>query len=197
MSYIDELSNRVLLELTEIMLYCTTCEFHARELFKVVNCVFDRDEFFSMVQGFTKFKNNMNILENLLNQVDTEVSMLQLVIIKSIMNELQNDYTKLLEVLAVADKRIDDDQIDFDAAELLGEMIDKFEYDIVDFDTFTDALTSRYFIPYLVAVTDEEYDPRYDKLVVLMVASFKTKREAYIYALKNGISRDMVWGGQI
>lgn len=194
MSYIDELTNRVMLELAEIMLYCTTCEFQVRELFKVANCIFDRDEFFAVVDAFTIFKHNMENLETLLDQLESQVSMLQIVTLKSMVNGLRGDYTKLLEILAVADNRIEADKIDFDGAELLGDLIDKIDYDIVDFDSFHDAHDSAYFVPYLVAVDDVAHDPRYGNLSVLMVALFKTKREAYTYALKNGISRDRVWG---
>lgn len=194
MSYVDELNDRVMLELTEILLHCSACEFQVRELFKVANCVFARDEFFALITAFTKFKNNIKNLEDFLYQVDSQVSMLQILTIKSMASSLQTDFAELTEMLVVADKRIDDDKIDFDAANMLNELIEKMDYDIVDFDGFNVAMTNRFYVAYLVNPNDEDYDSQYGELSVLRLASFKSKREAYIYALRNGISRDMVNG---
>jgi len=193
MSYLDEINDRVMLELTEILLYCNTCEFQVRELLKVANCIFDQNEFFIIIDAFTKFKSNMGILEALLQQLDEPISMLQLVTLKSMVNELRANFDELIEMLAVADKRIDADQIDFGAASLLNDMLEKLRFDVVDFDGFEAALESRYFIPVLVKPNDEEYNNRYGELEVLMVESFKTKRLAYTYALKYGLGKDSVW----
>ena len=189
MSYIDEINERVMLELTEILLYCNTCEFQVRELLKVANCIFDQKEFFAVVAAFTKFKSNMGILEALLQQLDEPISMLQLITLKSMVNELRVNFDELIGMLAVADERIDNDKIDFEAASLLNDLLERVEYEVVDFDDFEMALKSRYFIPYMGKSNNEHYRD----LDVLAIESFKTKREAYTYALKNGISRDMVW----
>jgi len=189
----EELNARIVMELTEIVLYCHTCEYRALELLKVANCIFDKDEFFKAVASYTKFKSNMDLFEKLLSQVDEPITMLQVVVIKSMINQLKTDFENVVEMLEEADARIDQDRIDFEAATLLNEMLDRVELDIVDFDSFEEALRARYFITYLLEETDEGYDPRYGGLTVLMVASFKTKRAAFTYALKHGISRDMVW----
>jgi len=189
MSYIDEINERVMLELTEILLYCNTCEFQVRELLKVANCIFDQKEFFTAVDAFTKFKSNMGILEALLQQLDEPISMLQLITLKSMVNELRANFDELIEMLGVADGRIDNDEIDFEAASLLNDLLESVEYDVVDFDSFEVALENRYFVPYVETADNE----RYGDLDVLVIESFKTKRAAYTYALKNGISRDIIW----
>jgi len=193
MSYIEELNARVLSELADILLYCYTCELRVLELLKVANCIFNKEEFFETVDSYVRFKSNMEILEKLMDQVDEPITMLQIVTLKSMINELKENFEDLVEVLDEADKRIDKDEIDFDSASLLNEMLDRVAFDIVDFDAFEEALSARYFVMYLMEEHDTGYNPRYGRLNVLMVESFKTKRMAYTYALKNGISKDMVW----
>ncbi|MCL1990845.1 MAG: hypothetical protein FWG67_08155 [Defluviitaleaceae bacterium] len=193
MSYVEALNERVMLELTEILLYCHTCEFQVLELLKVANCIFDKDEFFEVVDAYTTFKSNMEILENLLTQLDEPITMLQIVTVKSMLNQLKVDFDGLINILEDADTRIDYDKIDFDAAEILNELLDRLSFDVVDFESFEDAFSGRYFITYLMKPEDVGYNRRYGRLTVLKVERFKTKCAAYTYALKNGISKDMVW----
>ena len=194
MSYTEELNARVMLELTEILLYCHTCEFQVLELLKVANCIFDKKEaFYEVIDLYTSFKSNLEILENLLKQIDAPITMLQLITVKSMTSELKENFDGLVGILERADKKIDNDEIDFDAAAMLNSLLDKVKFDVVDFDGFKEALSARYFITYLLNRHDKGYDSRYGALTVLMIESFKTKRTAYTYALKNGISKDMVW----
>ena len=193
MSYTEELNARVMLELTEILLYCHTCEFQVLELLKVANCIFDKEAFFEIVDLYTSFKSNLEILENLLKQVDVPITMLQIITVKSMTSQLKENFDGLVGLLEAADKKIDNDEIDFDAAAMLNSLLDKVKFEIVDFDAFKEALNARYFVTYLMNHHDEGYDSRYGTLGVLMIESFKTKRAAYTYALKNGISKDMVW----
>jgi len=193
MSYIEELSTRVMLELTEILFYCHACEFQVLELLKVANCIFDKEAFFEVVESYTNFKSNMEILENVISQVDEPITMLQIITVKSMVNELKENFDGLMGTLDEADKRIDDDQIDFNAAKMLNEILEIVEFDIVDFDHFEEALSARYFVICVMKTHDTEKDSRYGDLNVLVLQTFKTKREAYTYALKNGISKDMVW----
>jgi len=193
MSYVEELNARVMLELTEILLYCYTCESRVLELLKVANCIFNKDEFFEVVDAFTTFKSNMEILENLMTQVDEDITMLQIITLRSMVNQLKKDFDGLISILEDADKRIEDDEIDFDAASMLNDLLDKIEFDIADITSFEKALSAKYFVSYLLEYGDANYDSRYGGLKVLMVEPFKNKRAAYTYALKNGISKDMVW----
>ena len=193
MLYTEELNIRVMSELTEILLYCHTCEIQVLELLKVANCVFNKEEFFKAVDLYTKFKSNLEILKNLLKQVDMPITMLQIIAVKSIVSELKENFDKLVGILEEADRRIDSDEIDYSAAGMLNDLLDKIKFEIVDFDDFEEALNARYFVACLMNNQDDGYDSRYGDLIVLAIESFKTKRSAYTYALKNGISKDMVW----
>lgn len=193
MSYIEELNARVMLELTQILLYCHTCEFQVLELLKVANCMFNKDEFFEVVDSYTSFKSNMEILESILSQVDVPITMLQIITVKSMINELKGSFDVLIGILEEADKRIDNDEIDFGVAGALNKMLNKVEFDVVDFDVFKEVLGARYFVTYLMKDHDAQYDARYGDLNVLVAQSFNTKCAAYTFALKNGISKDMVW----
>jgi len=193
MSYVEELNTRVMYELTEILLYCYTCEARVLELLKVANCIFDENEFFEVIDAFTAFKSNMEILENLITQVDERITMLQIIAVRSMVNQLRADFDGLIETLEDADRRIENDRIDFDAASMLNDLLDKIEFDIADYASFKAALGARCFVTYSLEHEDARYDSRYGELKVLMIETFKTKRSAYAYALKNGISKDMVW----
>ena len=193
MSYTKELNIRVMSELTEILLYCHTCKFQVLELLKVANCIFNKEEFFNAVNLYTHFKSNLEILEKILEQVDMPITMLQIITVKSMVSELKENFDKLVVVLEEADRRIDRDEIDFGAAGMLNDLLDKIEFEVVDFDDFKEALSARYFVTRLLNNQDVGYDSCYGDLNVLVIQSFKTKRSAYTYALKNGISRDMVW----
>ena len=193
MSYTEELNIRVMSELTEILLYCHTCEFQVLELLKVANCIFNKDEYFTAVDLYTNFKSNLEILENLLKQVDVPITMLQIITVKSMVTELKENFDGLVGILEEADRRIDNDEIDFSAAGMLNDLLDKLEFEVVDFDNFKEALNARYFVTSLMNNKDADYDSRYGDLKLLVIQSFKTKRSAYTYALKNGISKDMVW----
>jgi len=193
MSYVDELNNRVMSEMSEILIYCHTCEEQVLELMKVVNCIYNEDEYWDLVDSYSKFRSDMYILENILHQVDDSISMLQIITVKSMINEIKNNFTYLFELLDAADKKIDSDNIDFEAATLLNDLYEKLDFDIIDFDCFQQALKARYFVTYLIESHDVGYNKRYGLLTVLMAESFKTRKEAYLYALKNGISKDSVW----
>ena len=193
MSYTEELNVRVMSELTEILLYCHTCEFQVLELLKVSNCIFKKEEFFEAVDLYTSFKSNLEILENLLKQVDVPITMLQIITVKSMVGELKENFDELVGILEEADRRIDHDEIDFDAAGMLNDLLDRVEFEVVDFDDFKEALNTRYFVACLMSNQDTGYDSRYGDLKVLVIQPFKTKRAAYTYALKSGISKDMVW----
>jgi len=193
MSYTEELNVRVMSELTEILLYCHTCEFQVLELLKVANCVFNKEEFFKAIYVYTSFKSNLQILESLLKQVDVPITMLQIITVKSMVGELKGNFDELVGTLEEADRRIDHDKIDFDAAELLNDLFGKVDFEVVDFDDFKEALNARYFVIRLMTNEDTSYNQCYGDLNVLTIQSFKNKRSAYTFALKNGISRDMVW----
>ena len=170
MSYIEELSARVMLELTEILFYCHACELQVLELLKVANCIFDKEEFFEVVQSYKNFKSNMEILENVMEQIDEPITMLQIITVKSMINELKENFDGLTGLLDEADKRIDSDKIDFDAARMLNEILDEIDFDVVDYDGFEEALSARYFVISVV----NDYDTRYGALNVLVLESFKT-----------------------
>ena len=193
MLYTEELNFRVMSELTEILLYCHTCEFQVLELLKVANCIFNKEEFFKAVNLYATFKSNLEILENLLKQVDIPITMLQIIAVKSMVSELKENFDGLVLILEEADRRIDHDEVDFSAAGLLNDLLDRVKFEVVEFDDFKEALNARYFVACLMNSKDEGYDSRYGDLKVLAIQSFKTKRSAYAYALKNGISKDMVW----
>ena len=193
MIYIEELNARVMLELSEILLFCETCEYQTLELLKVANCVFSRDEFYALVDSYKKFRSNVVILENLIIQLDEPITMLQVLAVKSMVRALKKNFDELIEKLELANTRIDSDEINFDAAQLIHKLLDIIPFEVIDFDNFEKAIKDNYFIMQLRKPLHADYDDRYGDLSLLVISSFKTRRLAYAYALKNGISKDKVW----
>lgn len=193
MLYAEELNERVMLELSEILLFCETCEHQILELLKVANCVFSCDEFYELIDGYKIFKSNVVILENLMIQVDAQITMLQVVAVRSAIRELKKNFDQLIGMLELANIRIDDDEIDFESAQLIHELLDVMTFDVIDDDDFEEASQAAYFVPQLLNPQSDGYNERYGELTVLVIESFKTRHDAYVYALKNGISKDQVW----
>lgn len=189
----EELNERVMLELSDILLFCETCEHQILELLKVVNCVFLRDEFYTLIDSYKTFKSNMMILENLMMQVDEQITMLQVVAVRSMIRELKINFDQLIEMLELANIRIDDDEIDFKAAQLIQELVDVTEFDVIDYDNFEKAFEANYFVIQLLNPLSDRYNERYGELNVLMIEPFNTRRDSYVYALENGISKDQIW----
>jgi len=194
MLQIEELNERVVVELVEILLFCETCEHQTLELMKVANCVFTREEFFGLIDAYHTFKSNVVILERLLKQVDAPITMLQVVTVKSIVRELKKNFDQLIEMLNLANTRIDNDEIDFTAAELIHDLLECSSFDVIDYDDFKAVTKTPYFVIERLKPLDEAYNERYGELTLLVIEAFKTRREAYAYALRNGISKDQVWG---
>lgn len=193
MLYVEELHARVMLELSEILLFCETCEYQTLELLKVANCVFLRDEFYELVDGYQNFKSNLVILENLVGQVDAPITMLQVLAIKSMVRALKKNFDQLVGLLELANTRIDHDDIDFEAAQLIHDLLNIVAFDVIDYDDFEVASKAAYFVVRVLnPLSDGDHD-HYKGLCVLFIHSFATRREAYAYALKNGISKDQVW----
>jgi hypothetical protein len=162
-------------------------------LLKVANCVFSRDEFYELIDGYKIFKSNVMILENLMMQLDAQITMLQVVAVRSMIRELKMNFDQLIEMLELANIRIDDDEIDFKGAQLIHDLLDFTTFDVIDYDDFEEASGAAYFIAQLLNPLSDGYDERYGELTVLVIEPFETRHDAYVYALKNGISKDQVW----
>lgn len=193
MLYVEELNERVMLELSEILLFCETCEYQILELLKVVNCIFSRDEFYELIDGYKIFKSNIAILENLMMQLDSPITMLQVVAVRSMIRALKINFDQLIGMLELANDRIDDDDIDFKKAQLIQDLLAVTTFDVIDYDNFEASSGMAYLITQLLSSVSTSYNHRYGELNVLEILPFKTKHDAYTYALKNGISKDRVW----
>jgi len=188
----EEANARVLVELIEILLICQTCDYQISELLKVANCILKRDEFFKLVTKYGKFKKNVLILEGLMDEVEMPLKMVEILAMKSMVRELKGDFDGLINLLDMANDRIDRDDIDFNSAELVHRLLDEEDFDVIAFEDFEEAMKGCYFVIDVMDEVDSGYDKTYAPLRVLTIATFGRRVEAYQYALQNGISRDMV-----
>jgi len=193
MSNNEELSTQMLLELTDILLCCNTCEIQALELLKIANCIFSQEACFDLLELYTEFNSNLQMLQSLMLQMGEFVTTFELITIKLLVNELEQNFTQLVKILTEADRRIDDESIDFELAGKLSWLLDIVDFDVVDFETFTTEKTERYFVVQQADNAANIRDWRYGDLKVLQIQPFATRCEAYLYALKHGISKDLVF----
>ena len=188
---------RVMGEVNELLWMCESCEEQALELMKVANCVFARDAFFELIGRYHIFVSHTKILKSLKEQVDDPPNALQVVTLEAVVRELKVDFSRLATILHEANRRIDQDEIDFEAAEVIHELLEAVAFDVIDYDDFEAVLEAVYFIaePSTNSCEDEDEDDddMYGTLTVLKIHTFKTKREAYAYALAHGISKNQVW----
>jgi len=189
---LKEMSDQILLELSEIMVFCKECEHQVEELLKVANCIFNRDEFYDLVEGYCQFVSNMTILENLLDQVSYPMTLLQIVAVRTMMMEIGGDFNRLIEMLEIANFRIDEEHIDFEQAKLIQKLLTICDFDVIEYDDLEQIKDEMYLITRFIKIGDEMHDEKYYPLNVLRIEAFSTKAEAYKYALEHGISRSQI-----
>jgi len=190
MSHIEEANARVLMELIEILLVCQNCDYQISELLKVANCVLKREEFFKLMAQYDVFKKNVCILEALIDEVEVPLKMVQILAMKTMVRELKREFDGLIVMLDMANNRIDQDDIDFEKAEVIHCLLDQVEFDVIDFDDFETNSEAQHLV--LKVVDESEHDVRYTSFKMLRITGFEKRVDAYAYALQHGISKDMV-----
>jgi len=193
---IGKINERFQTDFAQVLLYFTTCEIQILELLKVANCLFNEDEFFKLINDYVEFKEAVKDLEKICTQVSDETKgelLLLGFVIKTQIEEAREKFEKLGKFIEKADRLIEQDDVDFEAADLLNDLHDRLDFDVADYEGFESALSSNYFIVSTYQKIRDDEPFIYGNLTVLMVKPFKNKQTAYSYALRNGISRDMIW----
>ena len=189
---LEEVSDVIMREVIETMRFCDECETQVNEFIQVANCVLKREEYYSLLELFRKFESNFNILQNLVEQIDDPLNALQAMTLTATMKVLKKDFEELVEILELANNRIDDSEIDFTMAKLIQRLLGLEDFDAIQYDNLAAAMDQTFLILKVVDMFDDEYEEEYFPFNLLKVAAFKDKISAYEYALKNGISRDRI-----
>lgn len=187
-----EVSEIIMRELRETMNYCDECETQVNDFIKIANCILNQDEYYDLLYKFKKFESSFSILDSLSAQIDYPLSILQVVTLKATMKELKSNFDQLIMVMQVANKRIDDNQIDFAMARLIQWLLKIVEFDAIAYEGLEEAMKNTIIVLELLTIFDLDYPKDYYPLNVLKLVSCKDKISAYEYALEKGISRDMI-----
>ena len=170
------------------------CEDTMEELFKVAPFVFSKDQFFSFMEDYHKFE---VVSGNFEMTVSRSLDSIEDVMdINNAIEDIRIMFGVLNVWLRKANSIIESKQFDVNKYLLVEHINSKtgLEYDTIDFNELENAFNGVYLVIGISDVLElkQERDSRYGMFRVLTIKNFKTKAEANIYALANGISRDYV-----
>lgn len=164
------------------------CEDAITELIKIAPCVFDQDTFYNLIRDYRTLDVQTGNFEQIVSQLPDPVDIASALLIDSLMKQLDRLFNKLVGYIDKANGCFNCDQFDFCRLELIGKLKNKYEFDSVIYEELTTALDNVFLVCKVSDVLDDDYPKSYEPLHVLKIESFKTRPEAYRYALANGIS---------
>lgn len=176
----------------EMLDYCELCESKGNEFIKIANCILSRQEYYNFLDLYKRFDNNYGILESLISQLTYPATILQAVSVSAVIKEVHRNIDELVEMMELSNVRIESEQINIHMAHLIERLVDFMDFDAIDYDDLTEAMTHTFIILSVLDIFDEGYKPAYYPMNVLHIKSFDTKFEAYTYALEHGISKDFI-----
>lgn len=176
----------------EMLDYCELCESKGNEFIKIANCILSRQEYYDFLDLYKRFDNNYGILESLISQLTYPATILQAVSVSAVIKEIQRNIDELVEMMELSNVRIESEQINVHMAHLIERLVDFIDFDAIDYDDLTEAMTHTFIILSVLDIFDEGYKQAYYPMNVLHIKSFDTKLEAYTYALEHGISKDFI-----
>ena len=194
MKFMRELISKTLDTIDDTYDNMFKCEDTMEELLKVAPFVFSKDQFFSFMEDYRKFE---VISGNFEMTVSRSLDSIEDVMdINNAIEDIRIMFGVLNVWLRKANSIIESKQFDVNKYLLVEHINSKtgLEYDTIDFNELENAFNGVYLVIGISDVLElkQERDSRYGMFRVLTIKNFKTKAEANIYALANGISRDYV-----
>lgn len=176
-----------------------TCERNVDDLLKLAPCVFSQEEFFSLLEVRLEFYFRVSMFEKEATRITSMpmiMNTMDALQIQAIMIRINESFEMLSSYVKQFNTRFQSDQFDIDKFILLQKLQALgYEYDAVDYKELQDYIHNPNYMFFIVdfknpSDADSEgygYDTN-----VLSIKPFKTRIEAYKYALQNGISRDSI-----
>ena len=194
MKFMRELISKTLDTIDDTYDNMFKCEDTMEELLKVAPFVFSKDQFFGFMEGYRKFE---VVSGNFEMTVSRSLDSIEDVMdINNAIEDIRIMFGVLNVWLRKANSIIESKQFDVNKYLLVEHINSKtgLEYDTIDFNELENAFNGVYLVIGISDVLElkQERDSRYGMFRVLTIKNFKTKAEANIYALANGISRDYV-----
>ena len=194
MKFMKELISKTLDTIDDTYDNMFKCEDTMEELLKVAPFVFSKDQFFGFMEDYRKFE---VVSGNFEMTVSRSLDSIEDVMdINNAIEDIRIMFGVLNVWLRKANSIIESKQFDVNKYLLVEHINSKtgLEYDTIDFNELENAFNGVYLVIGISDVLElkQERDSRYGMFRVLTIKNFKTKAEANIYALANGISRDYV-----
>ena len=169
------------------------CEEAITELIRLAPCVFDQKTFYDLLRDYRTLDIQTGNFEQIVSQLPDPIDIASALLVDSIMKQLDKLFNKLVGYIDKANGHFNCGQFDFSKLELIGKLKNKYEFDSLIYEQLDDALSNVFLVCRLSDVLDKNYNNNYYPLHVLEIKGFKTKNEAYLYALANGISKSDVF----
>ena len=169
------------------------CEEAVTELIRLAPCVFDKKTFYDLLRDYRTLDIQTGNFEQIVSQLPDPIDIASALLVDSIMKQLDKLFNKLVGYIDKANGHFNCGQFDFSKLELIGKLKNKYEFDSLIYEQLDDALSNVFLVCRLSDVLDKNYNNNYYPLHVLEIKGFKTKNEAYLYALANGISKSDVF----
>lgn len=169
------------------------CEEAVTELIRLAPCVFDKKTFYDLLRDYRTLDIQTGNFEQIVSQLPDSIDIASALLVDSIMKQLDKLFNKLVSYIDKANGHFNADEFDFSKIELIGKLKNKYEFDSVIYEELEEALDNVFLVCKISDVLDEDYNHSYEPLHILKIKGFKTRTEAYRYALSQGISMQNVF----
>ena len=195
-----KLTDNVKIAIDETFESIFTCEKNVDELLKLAPCVFSEKEFFELLEVRYEFYFRVGRFENMATRI-TNMPMItntmDVLQLQATILSINESFDMLSNYVNQFNTRFQSDQFDIDKFILLQKLQGLgFEYDAVDYKELQNYIQDMHNMFFIIGIKDineaETEGYGYDTNV-LSIKPFKTRVDANMYALRNGISRDYIF----
>ena len=195
-----QLTDNVKIAIDETYESIFTCEENVDKLLKLAPCVFSEKEFFELLEVRQEFYFRVGRFERMstrLKEMPLITNTMEVLELQAVILTVNESFEMLSSYVNQFNTRFQSDQFDIDKFILLQKLESLgFEYDAVDYielQNYISDLKNMFFIITIEDYLDRVNDVYGTDMNVLSIKPFKTRVDANIYALKNGISKDFIF----
>lgn len=196
-----QLTDNVAIAINETYDSIFTCEENIDKLLKLAPCVFNKDEFFELLTARNELYLRIGRFERLATKIagmPMITNTMDVLEVQAVIMHLNESFEQLSSYVDKFNIRFQSDQFDVDKFIFI-QKVDalQLDFDVVDYDELYDYFSDKANMFYILQVKDylnEGFDSLYgNDTNVLSIKPFKTRVDANVYALRNGISRDFIY----
>ena len=195
-----QLTDSVLIAIDETYESIFTCEENIDKLLKLAPCVFTQKEFFDLLEIRYEFYFRVGRFERMATKIKGMpmiTNTMDALELQAILLSVNESFEILSGYVERFNTRFQSDQFDIDRFIFIQKIEGYgFEFDAVDYVELMEYMSDVHNMFFILGIKDidkaEQEGYGYDTNV-LSIKPFKTRVDANIYALKNGISRDYIF----